>query len=173
MRRFLPQLAIAALAVVGLVSPATASPAKASLTTSTVGGKITRAEVLERSAFWVANPVPYSQTAYAPDQQGRLYRADCSGFVSMSLHADRSYSTRTIGQVAHKISKQDLRPGDFLNAYDWHVVLFVRWENTAHTKYLAREQTSAVGGTVERVLPYPHYTHQSDYVPMRYNLIAN
>lgn len=143
----------------------------ASSAASVEGGPITRSEVLQRSLYWVNNPVPYSNDNYVPGPDGKTYRADCSGFVSMSLHATRSYSTRTIGEISHPITKAELKPGDFLNAYDWHVVLFVRWTDAKHTKYLAREQTSAVGGTVERVLPYPHYTHQSEYVPMRYNFI--
>lgn len=137
----------------------------------TAGNPISRATVLQRSKLWVTTKPPYSQSAYAPDPEGRMYRTDCSGYMSMCVNATQSYSTRSMGTILHPIHKEDLLPGDFLAAYDWHVVLFVRWNNTARTQYLAREATSTIGTTVERLLPYPHYTHQNEYFPMRYNKI--
>jgi SH3 domain protein len=50
---------------------------------SSYQGKITRDEIIERGMYWINKKVPYSQSAYYPDPQGRKYRTDCSG-VSLS-----------------------------------------------------------------------------------------
>jgi cell wall-associated NlpC family hydrolase len=133
---------------------------------SVVGGTITRAEVLERSSRWVELGVPYSQARYYPDQEGRLYRTDCSGFVSMAWHLGSSLVTDTIPNVTMPISKDDLRPGDALNAPGKHVVLFVGWADAERTTYVGREETSVMGRAVERVIPYPYWS--GGYTPQRY-----
>src|SRR4051794_36361487 len=94
---------------------------------------------------------------------------DCSGFVSMAWKLGRSYSTRTLGAVSRPITKAALKPGDALLSYDNHVVLFVLWADTAHIRYVGREQTSSITptGTIERTIPYPYFTRQSSYHPVR------
>ena len=70
--------------------------APASVAASQVGGAISRDEVIERAQFWVDWRVPYSQSSWYPDPQGRHYRQDCSGMVSMAWHLSTSLATWTL-----------------------------------------------------------------------------
>lgn len=157
--------AAVALAAAGPVAARAQVPGAA---TSDRGGPITRDEIISRTDAWVESGMPYSRDSYAPDGDGHTYRQDCSGFVSLALHAVRSYSTRTIGEISTTITKAELRPGDYLNSYDHHIVLFLGWADAEHTRYHAREASSVKGGTLERTVPYPYYSRESTYVPMRY-----
>lgn len=138
------------------------------------GGSITHAQIVARSARWFPptgpTQVPYSRVDEFPDNDGHSYRADCSGFVSMCLHADRSYSTRSIDQISVPITKAQLQPGDYLNSYDNHVVLFLGWTDGTQTRYNARESSGPKGGTIQREVPYPYFAGSSPetYVPMKY-----
>ncbi|WP_218034810.1 hypothetical protein, partial [Acrocarpospora corrugata] len=117
------------------------SPASAA---SSVGGQIAQSEVIARAWDWV-NRRPYirydsSGRTNALDVQGKEYRPDCSGAVSMALHMNTSYNTTTLRTApgvslisAHPSSSTDLRPGDFLNVVngpngEHHAVLFDHWE---------------------------------------------
>src|SRR5690348_11731864 len=78
----------------GAVSPAHATVA----TPSWAGGPITGMQVILRAQDWVQKNPTYSQSAYiaGPDADGKTYRTDCSGYVSMTWHLTSSYSTRTL-----------------------------------------------------------------------------
>ncbi|WP_416519005.1 hypothetical protein [Streptomyces achromogenes] len=111
-----------------VLSAVTAAPAQAA---SSIGGKITRSEILSRAQYWVDEGVPYNQGGYYPDPQGTKYREDCSGYVSMAWHADSSYTTWTLPDISTDISNSQLLPGDALNYSAEHVVLFGGWEDKA------------------------------------------
>jgi hypothetical protein len=112
---------LSAMALTGL----TAQHASAE---SSVGGTIGTSEILSRAKNWYDRDIPYSQTSTATDVNGRYYRTDCSGFVSMAWHLSSSLTTSTLPDVSTVISKSSLRPGDALdNTSDGHVVLFVKW----------------------------------------------
>jgi hypothetical protein len=113
---------------------------------STLGGSISRSEVLARGKDWYLRDVPYSQSDYAWDVNHTLqYREDCSGFVSMAWHAGTSYSTSTLDEVSSTISKSALRPGDALNYAGTHVVLFLGWKDQdAGTFYYYSESNPSV-----------------------------
>jgi len=96
---------------------------------------ITRAQVIKRANTWVKKRVPYSQSGYY-----KGYRRDCSGMVSMAWKLKRSYTSRTLGAVARRVSKSKLRPGDAIHT-PGHVAIFGGWANRAHTKYIALEQS--------------------------------
>jgi hypothetical protein len=112
---------------------------------SSVGGTITRSEVLARAKTWADAKVPYSQEATYPDPQGKRYRTDCSGYVSMAWHLDTAgtyldggYNTGQFQSWSGKtvIGYDDLLPGDALlaeNASHHHIVLFISWTSGAHT----------------------------------------
>ncbi|EFZ03564.1 hypothetical protein X797_006774 [Metarhizium robertsii] len=110
---------------------------------SSVGGKITRKEIMDRGQYWVSKHIPYSMNKQYPDPQGRNYRTDCSGFVSMALHAaSPGYSTVTLGQIANPISYSDIKAGDMVGTLAagtggaaGHVVLFHSWTDSSHKKY--------------------------------------
>ncbi|GGN82387.1 hypothetical protein GCM10010112_59760 [Actinoplanes lobatus] len=112
-----------------------ASPARADFT-SERGEEISRAEVLERAQYWLDHqPGPYNQGATSPGPgDGYNYRRDCSGYVSMAWHLNANPSTEGIPNYAPSISKADLKPGDVLNSYSEHVLLFKSWANKEHTR---------------------------------------
>jgi hypothetical protein len=108
---------------------------------STVGGRISRSEVLLRARDWIHFAVPYDVNRTAPDRNGRRYRTDCSGFVSMALHLTSSPSTVGLGSssLTTPIAVSNLQPGDIMNVPlagpSGHVRLFLAWTNTARTSY--------------------------------------
>jgi hypothetical protein len=132
---------VAAGAVTGAVAGAVIHPTAAHAA-STMGGQITRAEVLARAANWFSrNPIAYdsSDSTEISDIEGTgHYRPDCSGFVSMAWHTSDSsggYNTASLPSVAHAISKSALEPGDALVIYatingvlNHHAVLFEAWQ---------------------------------------------
>lgn len=108
-----------------------------SASASTVGGAITRDEVLARAQFWVDQHVPYSGTATSPDPQGLGYRTDCSGMVSMAWHIGApGLSTQTLDSVSNMLGSYDnLQPGDILikKSKTAHTVIFKQWTDASHT----------------------------------------
>lgn len=129
-------LASALVAFVGLVP----TPASA----------ITRTTVLDRAHVWVKKKVRYSQSKYFHG-----YRRDCSGFVSMAWKLGRSYTSRTIHHVAHRVPLSKLKPGDAVH-YPGHVAIFVAWKNKAHGLYVAMEESSWGKPALRRVRPLGH-----------------
>ncbi len=126
---------------------------------SSIGGPITRSEVMVRALDWYNHryDIPYSQTGRYPDVTGTEYRTDCSGYVSMALHmAAPGLTTATFPSSADvsllsgsPSSSTDLRPGDFLdNTVDGHMVLFDAWESDhVHFSYYSFGSTPISHGT--------------------------
>ena len=102
---------------------------------------ITRAQITARAVTWIAEKVPYSQSRWWSNENGR-YRQDCSGFVSMAwaLNPRQNYWTGNLNKVSTPIASKNLRPGDILNWPRHHVVLFAGWANDAKTKFNLYEQ---------------------------------
>ncbi|MCT1922266.1 cell wall-associated hydrolase [Brevibacterium luteolum] len=152
------------LAATGIaVAPATAAsgPDTAATQEQTVEND-RRAEIINRAQFWVDQGVPYSMSAYYPDIDGKNYRTDCSGFVSMAWGLDDSLSTVTLVDVAHPIAKEDLQPGDVLmrggpgtGGAAGHVAIFNGWANAERTAYHGLEQAGDAGA-VTREIGYPY-----------------
>ena len=115
--------------------------------TSSIGGPISRSEIISRGEYWISRHVPYSQTASYPDPQGTHYRTDCSGFVSMALHASHpGLTTITLASIATEISWNDLQPGDFVGTLGphtadqgSHVTLFLSWVDSTKKRYNSLE----------------------------------
>ncbi|MFH8257936.1 FG-GAP repeat domain-containing protein [Streptomyces roseolus] len=126
--------AVPAAAPTGLAAATTVTTLAAE---SSVGGSITRDEVIERARYWLDKNLTYSQSSSYPDSDGKYYRTDCSGYVSMALHLSTSLSTMGIGSSSDftEISRSDLKPGDVLNNYNSHVILFAKWDDAAKTKF--------------------------------------
>lgn len=129
-----------------------------------------RSTVIKRAKVWTKQRVPYSQTG---KKSG--YRRDCSGFVSMAWDLPENLVTWNLPLVSRRIAKKDLKPGDIiLNASGRgggrHVVIFERWANRKHTKYVALEQTgqNGVNSAVRRVVKYPYRIGGKNYKPYRY-----
>ncbi len=65
---------------------------------------------------------------------------DCSGFVSRCWGLSRSYSTRELAQLCTPLASwDDLLPGDILNIWNSHVILFGGWLDESHTSLLGYE----------------------------------
>ncbi|WPF83355.1 hypothetical protein SANBI_001022 [Sanguibacter sp. 4.1] len=133
---------------------------------STVDGEISRSEILARANFWVSRNVPYNQGLSTGDIDGRKYRQDCSGFVSMAWHLPTSASTRTLSTYGNRLSSLDqLQPGDMLLDAGTHSSLFVGWNNSSHTSAtIWHESTPGVGtvaatwtrATMGKYVPYSY-----------------
>ncbi|MFG2304116.1 hypothetical protein [Actinacidiphila glaucinigra] len=144
---------------------------------SVQGGTIYRNEVIARAKDWYNRNIPYSQSAYATDVDGdHSYRTDCSGFVSMTWHLTTSLTTETLPNVSTQISKADLRPGDALNDYSDHVVLFAGWKDQdAGTFYYYAEGSTATDMNYSTANVYSGDIGghpASSYVALRYKKIA-
>ncbi|KXX79723.1 Uncharacterized protein YraJ [Madurella mycetomatis] len=121
--------------------------------TSSYKGKISRDEIIARGQYWIKRHVPYSMSKTYPDPQGRRYRTDCSGFVSMALHASApGYNTVSLPQIAKRIAWKDLKKGDFVGTLGagtggaaGHVVLFLSWADKAHKNFNTLECRGSAG----------------------------
>jgi hypothetical protein len=96
------------------------------------GQPITRATVMTRAKDWYSRGVPYNQKGSAWDvNQGKKYRTDCSGFVSMAWKLKVSKTTWTLDDVSHVINWNDLLPGDAVVSPHHHAVIFEKWVDSA------------------------------------------
>ena len=133
-------------------------------------GAITRPEVLRRGLSWIRERVMYSQKPPPHCNRYGCYRRDCSGYVSMCWRLGRSYTTATIMQVAHRISRSQLRPGDAL------------WRRRGGRGHIALFRARDSRG---RVVVWEEYTRgqpcrqrtwsrrrESSFTPIRYNRIG-
>lgn len=146
-------------------------------TARAAGPLILRSEIVERACSWLRDSVPYSQTRFHQNEHG-IYRADCSGFVSMAWGLpgrpeDRygGYDTHGLAVVSTLIPAGQLRAGDVVIRADGtnltrHVVIFAAWAEEPG-RYWAYEQA---GGqrTRLRAVTYPYETWPELYVPRRY-----
>jgi hypothetical protein len=154
------------LSLLGAVQGLAASPASA----SDVGGPISRSEVLARAKFWVDQNIPYNRGAYSPDVDGRTYRQDCSGFVSMAWHLSTSATTQSLAGYGNRLASIDqLQPGDML-LKTGHVVLFVQWNDDRHTSATIWHESKPGVGTVAATLGRDK---ADEYVPYSYTQIVN
>ncbi|HEX5010770.1 MAG TPA: hypothetical protein VFY71_10230 [Planctomycetota bacterium] len=65
---------------------------------------------------------------------------DCSGFIARAWELPVKQSTRSLGALCYPLPGQSaLQPGDILDLFDSHVVLFERWVDEAHTHMLVFE----------------------------------
>jgi len=81
----------------------------------------TRSQIIKRAKKWIKAEVPYSMDDYWSDG----YRQDCSGFVSMAWNPSTpGHSTRSIPDIAAKIEWSELKPGDVVNSYDNHCMIY-------------------------------------------------
>ncbi|MBS2535564.1 hypothetical protein KGQ20_22645 [Catenulispora sp. NF23] len=148
----------------GLWHPATAQPQDLSETALGTLSRLRR-QIIARAEHWVAQRVPYNQHVW---HEG--YRTDCAGYVSMCWGLRDSLVTSVMPQVAHRIAKEDLRPGDVLLNTDvatGHVIIFDRWADYAHNSYVGYELCPQ--GTLHHVIPYPYYSGFGVYEPYRNN----
>ncbi|MFA1539958.1 hypothetical protein [Actinomadura monticuli] len=126
-------------------------PRKADATEKSAKKTDERSEVIERARSWKphsADRVPYSQVR---SHEG--YRADCSGYVSMTLGLPKP-GQNTVGltssRYTERIKMSELKKGDLVMDAEGtnttrHVVIFEKWANSRHTSYWAYEQRGRYG----------------------------
>lgn len=146
-------------------------------------GAIGRDEIINRAQYWYqqSNGDPgfvRDLDVYPPDPEGRGYRSDCSGLVSMAWKLPTSYSTGTLPEVAFELdSLADLRRGDILLAQKddahryGHVAIFDKWADAGMTTYWGYDHG---GGR----LKYQTYAVQRPddsrvYLPYRYDNVTD
>ena len=138
---------------------------------------MTRDDILARAENWVGKGLKY-------DQYGEYlnYRTDCSGYLSYAWHltwrstgGPAPLGTSHIRQISTLINKNELQGGDImLDAIGqpaWrvqHVVIFDRWLDNEHSKYMGYEFTGS--GVGHHEITYP-YGNNNEYKPYRYNNI--
>jgi hypothetical protein len=159
-----------------------AVPPGAAQAVSSVGGAISRAEVIARAWFWIDEKVMYSQNGTYPDPQGKPYRRDCSGMVSMSWHLDTTgtwlnggYNTDQFEAWGGKtnIGWSQLLPGDaVLSGSYGHVALFEKWVDSAHTR-LSVLQENQTGTPAKQSQVTLSWYQGNGFHPIRYNKITN
>lgn len=116
------------------------------------GPRISRPEVLGRAHAWITKGVIYDgkqEPSPWPIDNGRTYRRDCSGFVSMALRLPSDPNTVGLIDVLKAISWRDLRPGDVVGVIgpgtsgnNGHVVVFESWVNESALTFKALEMSS-------------------------------
>ncbi|MEU8777054.1 VCBS repeat-containing protein [Streptomyces sp. NPDC048606] len=154
-------------------APAAAPAAVAA--TSTPGSAITRAEILQRAQFWVDRDVPYNQGATYADPQGKPYRTDCSGLVSMAWHLNAGIgaTTWTLPNYSTKLGGyDDLLPGDALNDVNEHTVLFDKWADSSRTEMWIYEHARR-GTNARHIKVTKSYMQSEGMMPYRYNKVID
>ncbi len=59
---------------------------------------------------------------------------DCSGFISRCWGLSRPYSTRELPSLCDALASwEELQPGDILNTWNAHVILFAGWADASRT----------------------------------------
>ena len=123
------------------ISTSSCKLSRSTILASATGGRRT---AIERGFGWFDAQVPYSQSAYKAG-----YRTDCSGFVSMCWQLGTSYTTADFSTGGGKSgpigSYSKLLPGDALvhrSNGAGHMVLFLGWNDSAHTAACVLEQAS-------------------------------
>ncbi len=159
-------------------SPAPAPGGVNAWTPHAVDTPISRELVIARGKFWTDKRLPYNWNISHKDPQGKYYRADCSGFVSMALHLGWSPSTVDLRRYVHPIHKSQLRPGDIIGnlgpgtgGANGHVVIFNGWvPGSNQTRFYSLEQQGSVGA-IAQVRPWgTSYWNKQGW---RYNKISN
>ena len=112
-----------------------------------------RQQIMNNMVARVDKKVGYSQSATTNG-----YRDDSTGAVSAAWGLPKpglDTTQLTASTVAHKVTKDQLQPGDALVSND-HAVVFGGWANSTHTEYYALENDPSQG-TVAHVAPYPYW----------------
>lgn len=115
------------------------------------GSGISRDDVISRAETW--QPGTDDRVRYSQVRSHEGYRADCSGFVSMTLGLSKP-GPNTVGLTSSKyterIEMSELKKGDLVMDAEGtnttrHVVIFEKWADEDHTSYWAYEQRGGYG----------------------------
>lgn len=97
---------------------------------------------------------------------GHAVGVDCSGLVSQAWSLPQKQSTRSLGQLCYELPGYDeLLPGDILNTYDAHVMIFEAWVDAERTRM------KVVEAVTPSVMAHERKTadlKKAGYIPLRY-----
>ncbi|KAJ4461684.1 hypothetical protein PAPYR_1808 [Paratrimastix pyriformis] len=126
------------------------------------GGCVSRDAMIQRANHWVAERVPYSQT-----HTYESYRQDCSGFVNYCWQSGApGIWTGGMPDICHRITKEEMKPGDCLLLPADHTLLFGGWINSdSFTEYAEHTYGDVCRKSVGS---YSYYINHGFY-PCRYN----
>ncbi|MPZ81235.1 MAG: hypothetical protein GEV28_12885 [Actinophytocola sp.] len=153
------------------------------LSADTALPSVSRDEIMARARFWyeASNSDPgfvRDLRVYPPDPDGKGYRSDCSGLVSMAWRLPLSYSTGTLPEVSHPLgSLAELRRGDILLARKdaghryGHVAIFDRWADATMTTYWAYDHGD--GSVKYGVYRVERDGDSREYLPYRYDVVVD
>jgi hypothetical protein len=101
-----------------------------------LGGPITRAQIIQRAQDWVANDVgyyPVTTEGWYDSTVGGPYRMDCSGMASMSwgLASDPPTEGLADSSLDTVVPASQLQEGDLFDDPADHVVIFYKWIDQA------------------------------------------
>ncbi|KPI08143.1 hypothetical protein OV450_8545, partial [Actinobacteria bacterium OV450] len=172
------RIALATAVLAGGAATATvlSEPAAYAATTqSSVDGKISRSEMIERAQYWLGKGIPYNQGGSYTDSSGRSYRTDCSGYVSMAWHLGSSPNTTGLYSYSYEIPFSDLKPGDILDS-DAHVFMFEKWDNPEKTSFsyytFGHTPVEHVTGASSTAASWDGHP-RSTYTPRRYDNVID
>lgn len=91
---------------------------------------------------------------------------DCSGLVSRCWDLPKKHSTRSLGNLCYDLDSYDeLKPGDIINRFDGHAVIFESFADAERTKVVVYE----AGGTKVQKSVYPvSQLKKGNFKPLRY-----
>ena len=99
---------------------------------------------------------------------------DCSGFISRCWKLDWHCSTRSIPKICDKLpSYDDLKPGDVLNTFNGHVLLFAAFTKPDRSELLVYETGSPLGWLVTKHTTPVWFLKGQGYEPYRYRGMKN
>jgi hypothetical protein len=94
---------------------------------------------------------------------------DCSGFISRCWKLETPCSTRELEAICEPLASwNDLRPGDVLNTFNSHVLLFAGWLDPARTRLVAYETGSPPHWLVVRHSIAVDFLKRNGFTPLRY-----
>ena len=94
---------------------------------------------------------------------------DCSGFISRVWRLPRHHSTRELEGLSQRLpGYDDLQPGDILNRWNDHVVLFVRFTNPGRTRFEFYHTGGEIASKVTREQTEVANLQRLGFVPLRY-----
>jgi hypothetical protein len=142
------------------------------------GPSPSRDKIMACAKDWAAQKVPYCQCNGPEECCGNCphcgtFRCDCSGYVSYCLGLSYGYTTYTLPEMTHEITKDELLPGDIMLCVSDHVVFFAGWTDSSQTNYVCYQEpgchTAGPHYAFESVTPYPFNWNPSCFKPYRKN----
>lgn len=98
-------------------------------------------------------------------------RIDCSGWISRAWRLSRPCSTRDLPKICAELNYWDeLRPGDVVNRYNGHVIMFAEWKKKG-TIFYGDETGPYSGWRVTEAVLRADLLKKMGYFPLRYKNI--